>query len=161
VALGNCGSNFANYVRYVKDILKNTSKSVDQVTIQPDGRWNFNKKPELPKLSGVASTSDDDDDLIEITKSGDAVRMGLPRTFATPVSGHSSQAREQSSSSVPPRAAPTTGGKRPISAVIDLTSSGDEEEPVDRAPKRQVSGINFNPSAPPYQPPPGANNYRG
>lgn len=127
--------------RYVDDILKNTSKSTDQVTIQPDGQWELHISDQSSKPNGVASTSDDDDDLVEVTKSGDSVRMGTPRPYGTPLSAKPPISREQSTaSSVPPRSAGSISSKRPRPAVIDLTSSGDEdEEPLARAPKRQFS----------------------
>jgi len=134
--------------RYVKDILKKTSRSVDQVTIQPDGKWELNTKKEqssTPRLNGRASESDDD--LIEITKSGDSFRMATPRAYKTPLSQQPSVSREASTSSVPPRDS-NSSGKRPIAAVIDLTSSGDEdEEPVTRAPKRQFTSNGYGPQA--------------
>ena len=102
--------------------------------MQPDGTWELRKEPELgAKLNGVASTSDDDDDLIEITKSGDSVKMGTPRVYGAPPIGVPSTAQSSS------RSTPSTSSKRPASAVIDLTSSGDEEEPI-RAPKRPFTG---------------------
>lgn len=121
--------------RYVRNILKNTSKSVDQVTIQPDGRWELHTRKEpMSQSNGVAS--DDDDDLVEVTKTGDSVSMGTPLTYR-PMTGavvqRSGSSRDSSSAST----------KRPIAAVIDLTSSGDEdEEPVARTPKRQQTGTN-------------------
>jgi E3 SUMO-protein ligase PIAS1 len=167
---GKFRSAYTNkFARYVRDILKNTSRSVDQVTIQPNGQWELHNKANTSNLNGVASTSDDDDDdLIEITKSGDSVRMGAPRIFGTPINGPLSQYREQSSSSTGPTSpavrtlvTAATSAKRPISAVIDLTSSGDEdEEPIDRAPKRQFSNNHFLPGGPAYRPAPSANTYR-
>ncbi|RDL35035.1 Uncharacterized protein BP5553_06966 [Venustampulla echinocandica] len=120
---------------YVRTILKNTSKSVDQVTIQPDGKWELHSRKEpLSHSNGVAS--DDDDDLVEVTKTGDSVSMGTPLTYR-PLTGalpqRSGSSRDSSSASA----------KRPIAAVIDLTSSGDEdEEPVARTPKRQQTSGN-------------------
>lgn len=127
--------------RYVKDILKTTSKSVDQVTIQPNGVWELHTKPETASnTNGFAS--DDDDDLVEITKSGDSLRMGTPRAYGTPsLGGQPASSREQSSSSVAPRSVGSVSSKRPA-AVIDLTSSGDEDdEPLAKpAAKRQFVG---------------------
>lgn len=139
----------------MKNILNNTSKAVDQVTIQPDGKWELHirKEPVNPSRSnGVGS--DSDDDLIEITKEGSSIRMSAPRSNYTP-------------SSVPPRlsATPSTmlsqpsdpnsgsakSGKRPASAVIDLTSSGDEDdEPLAKRPMNGYStkAIGLNGSAP-------------
>lgn len=144
---------------YVKNILKSTSKSVDQVTIQPDAKWELHtrKEPVNPsRSSGVAS--DSDDDLIEITKSGDSIRMSAPRSFKTPVS-MASQSREPSASSGLPRDPPSTGStsqKRTISAVIDLTSSGDEDdEPIARPPKRpMINGYGTPSNVPTYRPAP-------
>ena len=152
-----------NFARYVKDILKNTSKSVDQVTIQPSGKWELHVRLEpASKLNGVAS-SDDDDDIVEITKTGDSIRMSTPRTYGTPAGASAPSIREASSSSAAPRSQGSTSGKRPIAAVIDLTSSGDEdEEPLARQPKRQYTGsgttngyITANPA---YRPNPSASN---
>ena len=116
-------------------------------------------RPPRPS-NGVAS--DSDDDLVEISKSGDSVRMGTPRVAAPLLTNGSSstQSREQSSSSVPNRESMgSTSGKRTISAVIDLTSSGDEdEEPLARQPKRQFTGNGYGApatSVPVYRPPPG------
>jgi E3 SUMO-protein ligase PIAS1 len=110
---------------------------VDQVTIQPDAKWELNNKKEQPSLNsrsnGVAS--DSDDDIVEITKSGDSVRMGLPSAYK-PALGSHSQSRESSGT---PKNLGSTSSKRPISAVIDLTSSGDEDEEPVRAPKRQLN----------------------
>lgn len=138
--------------RYVRNILKSTSKSVDQVTIQPDGKWELNDKKKEnqppPRTSGVAS--DSDDDLIEITKSGDSVRMGAPQPSKFTNGTSSYQSREQSSAR---ESTGSTSSKRPIAAVIDLTSSGDEdEEPLARQPKRQFNGYGTPASAPVFRP---------
>jgi len=137
--------------RYVKNILKSTSRSIDQVTVQPDGRWELNsKKDNISRTNGVAS--DDDDDLVEITKSGDSVRMSTPRTYGTPV-GTLPQASATSSGAM----GSSSSGKRPIAAVIDLTSSGDEDdEPIARPPKRQQTN-GYGSMPPAYRPP--ANGY--
>jgi E3 SUMO-protein ligase PIAS1 len=113
---------------------------VDQVTIQPDGKWDLHTKPEpLSKSNGVAS--DDDDDLIEVTKSGDSVRVSTPCAYGTPA------AREPSSTAAMNLG--STSGKRPIAAVIDLTSSGDEDdEPLARPAKRQYNNGYGQPPGP-------------
>jgi E3 SUMO-protein ligase PIAS1 len=141
--------------RYVRDILKNTPKSVGQVTVQPDGKWELHTRKEnqpISKQNGFASDSDDSD-IVEITKSGDSVTMSTHRASQTPVLGQLSR-----SSSIVARPSGSmsgsTSGKRPA-AVIDLTSSGDEdEEPLARAPKRQQTN-GFQPiSVPAYRPGP-------
>jgi E3 SUMO-protein ligase PIAS1 len=148
-------------VRYVKDILKNTSKSIDQVTIQPSGKWELHVRPEPTSKSNGVASSDDDDDLIEITKTGDSIRMSTPRTYGTPSGAPASSIREASSSSAAQRSQGSTSGKRPITAVIDLTSSGDEDdEPLARQPKRQYTGSTngFVTSSPAYRPNPSPSN---
>ena len=148
-----------DYERYVKDILKKTPRSTDQVTVQPDGKWELNAKKETTSNSrSNRFSTDSDDDLVEITKTGDSVRMGTPQVFKTPAGALPARSREQSSASLPPRDQGSTSGKRPIAAVIDLTSSGDEEdEPLARPTKRQfntVNGYNTPSSVPAYRPPP-------
>lgn len=142
--------------RYVKNILKNTSKSVDQVTVQPDGKWDQYAKPEpISKSNGIAS-SDDDDDLVEITKTGNSIRMSTPRTNGTPTAAAVPPSMREASaaSSSGPRGQTSTSAKRPA-PVIDLTSSGDEDDaPLARQPKRQFTSSSANgfSSAPAYRP---------
>lgn len=149
--------------RYVKNILKKTSRSIDQVIIQPDGQWELNDKkkensrPPPRPSNGVAS--DSDDDLVEITKSGDSLRMGTPRVVPSLSTSGGYLSREQSSSSVPTRdSMGSSSAKRPISAVIDLTETDDEDDgPIAPQPKRQFTGNGYGPpaaSTPIYRPPP-------
>ncbi|KAJ5033460.1 uncharacterized protein L3040_008575 [Drepanopeziza brunnea f. sp. 'multigermtubi'] len=147
---------------YVKDILKNTSRSTDQVIIQPDGKWELNdkktentKQPRRP--NGVAS--DSDDDLVEITKEGGSVKISTPQLSKMANGVLSQVSRELSSAR---ESVGSTSSKRPISAVIDLTSSGDEDdEPISRQAKRQFNANGYGApptSVPAYRPapPPGA-----
>lgn len=152
--------------RYVKDILKKAPKSVDQVIVQPDGKWDVNaKKASTSNNTRSSGLSDDsDDDLVEITKSGDSVRMGTPQVFKNPGTALAGRSREPSSSSTATKGA--TSGKRPISAVIDLTSSGDDdEEPTAPPPKRtntNTGGFGSIPSltnGPSYRSAPHSNGY--
>lgn len=140
--------------RYVKDILKNTSKSVDQVSIQPNGKWELHTRPEPASKSNGVASSDDEDDLIEVTKAGDSIRMSTPRKYGTPATTTAPSTRE-ASSSTGPRGRSSNSAKRPIAAVIDLTSSGDEEDdgPLVRQPKRQYTNTNgFATSTPAFRP---------
>jgi E3 SUMO-protein ligase PIAS1 len=145
-----------NKCRYVKNILKKTSRSIDQVTIQPDGKWDMNSRKEVlsdSRLNGMASESDDD--IVEITKSGTSVKMSGPRSYGTPA-GQLSQPRDQLPSA-PSRDSSSASSKRPRAAVIDLTSSGDEDDqPLARppAPKRQQTSFGNPSSVPAYRPPP-------
>lgn len=149
---------------YVKDILENTSRSADQVIIEPDGTWKSHEK-ETPKnkptgRSSMSFADDDDDDLIEVTKIGH-IRADVASVYRTPSSAPMPNSREPSAASSVPKG--STGGKRPISAVIDLTSSGDEDEDLTaRPPKRQftMNGLN-TPShqLPLYRPGQASNGY--
>lgn len=139
----------------MRDILKNTSKSIDQVTIEPQGSWKSYERPKDPSTNGRGGMSfadgddedDEDDDLVEIIQNGQP-RVETP-VYRTPSSIPMPNSREPSAaSSVPARA---VSGKRPVSAVIDLTSSGDEdEEPISRAPKRQQTN-GFSSTIPNYR----------
>ena len=119
--------------RYVDNILKSTPRSVDQVMIEPDGKWSqIADGDELPSGDHNSSDDDDDADLVEIRDPPRVAAVkhemngaGLMRT--PPVSS-----REQSSSSVPPQ---SVGSKRSASAVIDLVSD-DEDEEIRRPPKK-------------------------
>ncbi|CAG8975849.1 hypothetical protein HYALB_00010245 [Hymenoscyphus albidus] len=153
----NQSAPFRNLVvdDYVLKILKNTKQSTDQVTVQPDGKWEDKKqetnKKENTRYNGVAS--DDDDDLVEITKNGDNVSMGAPN-------GYLSQPQRSVSTSSAGRTQGSTSSKRPIADVIDLTSSGDEDEGPARTPKRQQTNGYSTTSIPAYRPAPPSNAYR-
>ncbi len=144
-------------IRYVRDILANTSRSVEQVTVQPDGKWELHVRPEpVMKSNGLAS-SDDDDDLVEIIKSGDSIRMSAPRMNGTPAAAVAPNMPQVTASSTVSRTQSTNSAKRPA-PVIDLTSSGDDDDdaPPPRQPKRQhisssVNGFSVS-SAPVYRP---------
>lgn len=153
------------FPRYVQIILKSTGRFTDQVTIHPDGKWEEAKRPRpgnnAPKPFR-SSDPDDSDDLIEITKSGDSIRMSAPRSSkdsgSAPPPPPSGPSGNMGGSSTPNGGSNTA--KRPISAVIDLTSSGDEEdEPLARAPKRPMTVNGYGPPSnlPIYQAAPGGN----
>lgn len=151
---------------YVKDILKSTSRSADQVIIEPNGTWKSHEKPKSePQSNGRQGMSfaddDDDDDLVEVTKTGQAARLDTPLSYRTPNSAPMVHSREQSTLSSGPAAKGSSSGKRPISAVIDLTSSGDEDdEPLARAAKRQFNGYSTPSNAlPAYRPGQPTNGY--
>lgn len=122
--------------KYVQDILDTTSKSTEQVTIEPDGTWKQGSGSE-DKVSRNSSTKRkateafDFEDLVELP---DGRSNGGKTEFsATPFSYMATPSREAST------AASTTGRsgsiKRP-QAVVDLTLS-DDDEPAPRPVKRQ------------------------
>ena len=123
---------------------------MEQVTIEPNGQWT----PVLPgdnlnqnRGSGQRDSSEEEEeDLVEIA---DPPRLTSIKNEAAAFSPTSmthtppASSREQSIGS----AHIANSSKRPISQVIDLVSS-DDEDPV-RAPKRQAiqrnqSGLSYN-----------------
>jgi len=124
----------------VQNILSTTSRSVEQVTIEPDGRWSHHSKASSLKNDNTSFGSDDDE-LIEIKDS----RVQALKTVSTPVPSVSStrtppmSSREASASAASTHA--STSSKRPASQIIDLTLSDDDDDlPVSRPPKRQFTG---------------------
>ncbi|PHH80004.1 hypothetical protein CDD80_3133 [Ophiocordyceps camponoti-rufipedis] len=123
---------------YVKDILDNTPKDLESVTIEPNGRWRVHSSQD-DQTNALEGSAFGDDDLVEISETiahGGGRKMETPRNatpnIRTPVSNGSTSM---------PRGAATFSAKRPASAVIDLTEDSDEESV--RAPhKRQNTGAN-------------------
>ncbi|KFZ03405.1 hypothetical protein V502_10976 [Pseudogymnoascus sp. VKM F-4520 (FW-2644)] len=119
---------------YVRDIITNTPRSVDQVTIEPDGKWSTNTRTPSPSKGNQDFDIEGDDDIIEIKDSKflSLRNQSTPGTSAStpPTSLYS---REPSTA----MSAPRPSNKRPASSVIDLTLSDEDEEPISRAPKRQ------------------------
>ncbi|CAI6085370.1 hypothetical protein V2G26_020627 [Clonostachys chloroleuca] len=125
---------------YVRDILDNTSKSLETVTIEPNGRWTTKStEPEQYQPSGSAAFEDDDEvEISDITIIGgyETSKPAFSTNVSTPASAH------VGGSSGTPRGAGSISNKRPAAEVIDLTLSSDDEEPVQRAPKRQNTSAN-------------------
>lgn len=135
------------FVRYVKDILEKTSKNLESVTIEPDGRWIAKSADD--ERHGQNHTNgngfdDDDDDDLEISE----ISIVGGRRFDTPKNPASSTGTPAStgrnSTSLGPRGIASTSSKRPAAPVIDLTLSSDDEddEPVQRPTKRQNTSTN-------------------
>lgn len=133
----------AEQSRYVREILNQTAKSVDQVTIEPSGKWSQHVKVVAPTRSNHHAVGlDDDEDLVEIK---DTRTSHLRETDNVPSSTTNftppASSREPSSSIGPSKSA---SKKRTASAVIDLTlSDDDDEEPLAPRPaKRQQTSYN-------------------
>ncbi|EDN93159.1 hypothetical protein SS1G_09024 [Sclerotinia sclerotiorum 1980 UF-70] len=150
---------------YVKNILQSTSKSVDQVTVEPEGQWKLYNRPDtISSRPGVASSDfsdDDDDDLIELSPGGRKASTPITRTgtgTSNSIGIQAQSARDSLSAAPSSRPNPltsSTGAKRQISEVIDLCSSDDEEEsPARPPPKKQfTSGSSgLNGAAPAFRP---------
>jgi len=123
---------------YVEDILRRTSRSVEQVTVEPNGQWSEVKEGQDGLGQPMTPDEDDGEDLVELTndyalRPVARLQDSLPAPFnmRTPVQS----SREQSTNST----AVSSTGKR-TSAVIDLTLDSDEDDPV-RGPrlKRQAT----------------------
>ncbi|QSS50314.1 MIZ zinc finger protein [Histoplasma capsulatum var. duboisii H88] len=123
--------------QYVDNILKSTPPNLDQVTVDPDGKWHIGRDDDNPVLGGnpPPPTGGGEDDLIEIQDSRLATLKEEPST--TPMTLHSTPSVQtgeflfaQSTSR------PTPNNKRPASQVIDLTVSDDEDEEPCRPAKR-------------------------
>jgi E3 SUMO-protein ligase PIAS1 len=130
---------------YVDNILKSTSSSVEQVTIEPNGSWHQQRQAETPRRSYKNPTPDNDDDLIEI--SDDRI-SSLKADARTSMLGGTPPmfSREPSSVSSAPRS-----NKRQISQVIDLTGSDDEDEqPPQKIKRPSISSLT---GADPYRVP--------
>ncbi|CAL8583086.1 E3 SUMO-protein ligase pli1 [Xanthoria parietina] len=120
---------------YVDDILKLTPKTIDQVTVEPDGKWSrISEHGARPKPGH--DSSDDDEDLVEIKDPPrvTAVKNGMANGSISMRTPPTSSREQSATSSVPP---PSIGTKRSVSAVIDLTSDDEEENP--RHPKKSAT----------------------
>jgi E3 SUMO-protein ligase PIAS1 len=119
----------------VDDILRSTTSTIEQVTIEPNGEWHTPAEHNESTITrGESSnTEGEDDDLIEIQ---DARVLSLKQE---PLPMHlvlqhtpSLQPREASAMSLSSR---QSTNKRPASVVIDLTGSDDDDIPL-RSSKR-------------------------
>lgn len=125
--------------RYVDDILQSTPKSLDQVTVEPDGEWSpVSESARSPGLDSGEPDTPDSDDLVEIDDTSEAGPVKREsNTESIPLTSSPLSCREiQASSALPPH--PPNSNKRPASQVVDLTLSSDDEDVV-RAPKRHAS----------------------
>ncbi|KAK4115157.1 hypothetical protein N656DRAFT_766425 [Canariomyces notabilis] len=127
---------------YARDILSQTSESVEQVTIETDGKWVVpgRERDVTPKVQ-EASFVDDDDVFIasEVTKTANRnteTPSMLSASGSTPYFGTPASAASQDG----PTAA-RSSSKRPAPEVIDLTLSDDDEPPA-RPVKRANYGSN-------------------
>ncbi|CAG8403183.1 unnamed protein product [Penicillium salamii] len=130
--------------QYVDDILQTTSSQIDQVTVEPNGVWSSPTDSDATKPGRMTPTSeDDDDDLIEITEPGLPVvkqepanqELGLPN-IALERTPAQSKSRD---TSTPSSVIRQSSKKRPLSQVIDLTESGDEEDDSPAPPAKRLA----------------------
>lgn len=135
--------------QYFDDILQKVASNVDQVTVEPDGRWHIDDAKPSSSNGNHGHDSDDDDDddddLIEISAPRSSTNTEFVRTPSvvnTPDLAFPSPSISQSSN------------KRKHAETIDLTGDdSDDDQPVRPPPKRSDtnSSFNFNPTQ--YQSP--------
>ncbi|QPG95738.1 hypothetical protein C2857_001876 [Epichloe festucae Fl1] len=123
---------------YVRDVLTNTSKDLETVTIEPNGRWLTKVTPDDNQQSpNIAAFADDDDlEISEISVVSGRLETPKPPKTHTPIIGTPASVERDSTASAP-RGAGTYSNKRPAAAVIDLTLSSDDDELAQRPRKRQ------------------------
>lgn len=157
--------------QFVEDILLNTPSDAEQVTVEPDGQWHLRAAAEsqpqqAPQIQSrkevdpifseltVVNGNDSDEDLVEIS-SHQPTNRGLLRDSSVGRRGTPSDVRTPSHNSyMPPPTQPRASGtpsapltssrgtKRPISQVIDLTLSDEDEDegpPVSRIKRPSFS----------------------
>lgn len=131
----------------MREILTSTADSVEQVTIDPYGKWSVpGAKSETRPLQGRANYIDDDDLVISSfhtgSLGGSSYGTATPsRTFGAPVTTPNTGASQSSS------AAPRPSAKRPAPEVIDLTLSDDEEDPYPPTKRVNLNQNGFNGAA--------------
>lgn len=118
------------------NILKSTGTAVEQVIIEPNGKWVVNSKADSsPKPKGASPGTDEDEDLVEIKDMRVAsLKEEAPHTPNVMSRTPPSSSREPSIASGSLR---SSNNKRPIGQVIDLTFSDDDDDEPPRAAKRQ------------------------
>ncbi|KAL1838845.1 hypothetical protein VTJ49DRAFT_2168 [Mycothermus thermophilus] len=129
---------------YVRDILTKTSDCVEQVTIEPDGKWSVPGANKHATPSHETTSLDDDIVISEVTRTNrGSSTVGTAPGRASTSTPH--LATPTSVASTPSAAAPPsrTSTKRPAPEVIDLTLSDSDDEParpVKRANYGQTTG---------------------
>lgn len=162
--------------QYVNDILNATSKSVEAVTVEPNGTWmiqnqadNNSGRTSNPTPSDDDDDDDGDDDLVEI---GNTSQFLAPKLEAlTPHSVRTPPLSSREESSAPSASRPSASGNKRPRAVIDLTLSDDEDSrPTPKFPRLSDSAssdgiVSSSRSRPPsdryyfHLPPPGPSPY--
>ncbi|KAH7308209.1 transport protein particle component-domain-containing protein [Stachybotrys elegans] len=129
---------------YVRDILEKAPKHLEAVTIEPNGRWLVKGSGDSSQGTFKETPFDDDEDELEISEVNviNGRRNETPQ-YLTPSNGTPASGGRDSSFSAP-RGAASTSRKRPVSAVIDLTLSSDDEreESIQPPTKRQSTVTN-------------------
>ena len=110
----------------MQEILTQTDKSVDQVTIEPNGTWAAPGAKNEPKAATKGANLYSIDDLEVVAFPGPDT-LSTPTRMHAPISVTGTPTTISRDSSAPAR----SGSKRPAD-VIDLTLSDEEDRPVKR-----------------------------
>lgn len=129
----------ADLNRYVDEILQSTGADVDQVVVEPSGTWSRIDNSEAVRLGGATPTTDDDDDLIEISESRLNNVKQEPMASSILLEQTPAQSRE---ASTPSSVARLSSKKRPAAQVIDLTGSDEEDEDESPGPPLKRPALN-------------------
>jgi E3 SUMO-protein ligase PIAS1 len=121
--------------QYVNDILNSTTRDVEQVTIEPDGKWHAQREAETNhrRSNPTPSDDEDDDDLVEIR---DKVDSRPKMETLTPASVRTPPLAIREDSRAPSASAPKSN-KRSREDVIDLTLSDDDDDDVAAPPPKR------------------------
>ncbi|KIX98051.1 uncharacterized protein Z520_06130 [Fonsecaea multimorphosa CBS 102226] len=121
--------------QYVNDILNLTPKSVEAVTVDPDGKWHIQSENENVGRRSNPTPSDDDDDGGNDDDDGDLVEITNGPSFRAPkletLTPHSVKTPPLSSrevSTAPSASKSSAHSKKRPREVIDLTLSEDEDD---------------------------------
>ena len=148
-------SNTPNLDRYMKDILVNTNDSIDQITIEPEGKWispDAKDEFQVQTQESRQSISIDDDGLIllDVTSEEDRALFAFDRDSSlvstprtTGVSHLPTPSLGTPNFGTPSVGTPNRNGgisnKRPAPQVIDLTiSDDDDDEPLIEPPAKRL-----------------------
>lgn len=138
---------------YVQDILKKTSRSLDQVTVEPNGKWSTVPKVEETSFgNGSAIALGDDDDFVVVPQVDRRSQSTSTPTYGNATyspAAHAHGHRASSTFEIPRK----PSGKRPISQVVtvDLTLSDDDDDEPPRPAQKPRLNSNYDSSS--YQRP--------
>lgn len=126
--------------RYARQILAQTSDSIEQVTIEPNGEWAVPGAKKVTATPNPDASFVDDDDVVISEVSKTAGRSTAAPSVVSVPTPH--LATPTSVASRDTSAAPRSSNKRPAPEVIDLTLSDDDEPP--RPVKRANYGSGYS-----------------
>lgn len=116
----------------MNDVLAKTPQDMEQVTIEPDGKWSQISEPDVtPNSSSNQTVSADDDELVEIRDMPRVVSVSNGYPHRTSNSPHNISREPPASSLIVP-----TGSSKRSHPIIDISSDEEGGEQI-RGPKRQ------------------------